>query len=132
MNYKTVTKIITILLIIATILGAVSMVFADSIEIPGGTNTGISGTGLDTTAKNIIGIVQFVCYAAAVILLVILGVKWISAAPDAKADIKKSAVIKADIKKSAVIYVVGAALVFAAGAILQVIRNVMEKTIQKQ
>ena len=122
MNYKTVTKIITILLIIATILGAVSMVFADSIEIPGGTNTGISGTGLDTTAKNIIGIVQFICYAAAVILLVILGVKWISAAPDEKANIKKGAVI----------YVVGAALVFAAGAILQVIRNVMDKTIQKQ
>ena len=122
MNYKTVTKIITILLIIATILGAVSMVFADSIEIPGGTNTGVSGTGLETTVKNIIGIVQFICYAAAVILLVILGVKWISAAPDAKADIKKSAVI----------YVVGAALVFAAGAILQVIRNVMDKTIQKQ
>ena len=122
MNYKTVTKIITILLIIATILGAVSMVFADSIEIPGGTNTGISGTGLETTVKNIIGIVQFICYAAAVILLVILGVKWISAAPDAKADIKKSAVI----------YVVGAALVFAAGAILQVIRNVMDKTIQKE
>ena len=114
MNYKTVTKIITILLIIATILGAVSMVFADSI--------GISGTGLETTAKNIIGIVQFICYAAAVILLVILGVKWIAAAPDAKADIKKSAVI----------YVVGAALVFAAGAILQVIRNVMDHTIQEQ
>ena len=122
MNYKTVTKIITILLIIATILGAVSMVFADSIEIPGGTNTGVSGTGLETTVKNIIGIVQFICYAAAVILLVILGVKWISAAPDAKADIKKSAVI----------YVVGAALVFAAGAILQVIRNVMDHTIQEQ
>ena len=122
MNYKTVTKIITILLIIATILGAVSMVFADSIEIPGGTNTGVSGTGLETTVKNIIGIVQFICYAAAVILLVILGVKWISAAPDAKADIKKSAVI----------YVVGAALVFAAGAILQVIRKVADNTVQKE
>ena len=120
MNYKTVTKIITILLIIATILGAVNMVFA--VDIPSGTATGVTGTGLDTTTSNIIGIVQFVCYAAAVILLVILGVKWISAAPDAKADIKKSAVI----------YVVGAALVFAAGAILQVIRNVMDKTIQKQ
>ena len=57
-----------------------------------------------------------------VILLVILGVKWISATPDAKADIKKSAVI----------YVVGARLVFVTGAILQVIRNVMDKTIQKQ
>ena len=121
MNYKTVTKIITILLIIATILGAVSMVFADSIEIPGAGNP-IPGTGLDTTVKNIIGVVQFVCYAAAVILLVYLGVKWISAAPEAKADIKKGAII----------YVVGAALVFAAGAILQVIRNVMNKTIQKQ
>ena len=122
MNYKTVTKIITILLIIATILGAVSMVFADSIEIPGPNKAGISGTGLETTVKNIIGIVQFICYAAAVILLVVLGVKWISAAPEAKAEIKKGAVI----------YVVGAALVFAAGAILQVIRNVMNKTIQKQ
>ena len=122
MNYKTVTKIITILLIIATILGAVSMVFADSIEIPGPNKAGISGTGLETTVKNIIGIVQFICYAAAVILLVILGVKWISAAPEGKADIKKSAII----------YVVGAALVFAAGAILQVIRDVMDKTIQKE
>ena len=122
MNYKTVTKIITILLIIATILGAVNMVFADSIEIPGGTNTGVSGTGLETTVKNIIGIVQFICYAAAVILLVILGVKWISAAPEGKADIKKSAVI----------YVVGAALVFAAGAILQVIKKVADNTVQKE
>ena len=120
MNYKTVTKIITILLIIATILGAVNMVFA--VDIPDGSDPGIKGTGLDTTTSNIIGIVQFVCYAAAVILLVILGVKWIMAAPEAKADIKKSAVI----------YVVGAALVFAAGAILHVIKNVMERTVQKQ
>ena len=121
MNYKTVTKIITMLLIIATILGAVNMVFASSdISIPSGTNGGYSGTGLDTTTSNIIGIVQFICYAAAVILLVILGVKWISAAPDQKADLKKSAVI----------YVVGAVLVFAAGAILQVIRNVGINTVK--
>ena len=119
MNYKTVTKIITILLIIATILGAVNMVFADSIEIPGSSNP-IPGTGLDTTTSNIIGIVQFICYAAAVILLIVLGVKWLIAAPDQKADIKKSAVI----------YVIGAVLVFAAGAILQVIRKVMENTFQ--
>lgn len=120
MNYKTVTKIITILLIIATILGAVNMVFANDINIPNGSNGGYSGTGLDTTTSNIIGIVQFICYAAAVILLVILGVKWIMAAPDQKADLKKSAVI----------YVVGAVLVFAAGAILQVIRSVANNTVK--
>ena len=117
MNYKTVTKIITILLIIATILGAVNMVFA--VDIPSGTATGVTGTGLDTTTSNIIGIVQFICYAAAVILLVVLGVKWIAAAPDEKANIKKGAVI----------YVVGAVLVFAAGAILQVIKNVANNTV---
>ena len=120
MNYKTVTKIITILLIIATILGAVNMVFA--VDIPSGTATGVTGTGLDTTTSNIIGVVQFVCYAAAVILLVYLGVKWIAAAPEAKADIKKSAVI----------YVIGAVMVFAAGVILQVIRNVANNTVQKE
>jgi hypothetical protein len=45
MNYKTVTKIITILLIIATILGAVNMVFADTaqgIDIPNGASGGIT------------------------------------------------------------------------------------------
>lgn len=121
MNYKTVTKIITILLIIATILGAVNMVFADTaqgIDIPNGASGGITG-GLTTTTSNVIGIVQFICYAAAVILLIVLGVKWLVAAPDQKADIKKSAVI----------YVIGAIMVFAAGVILRVIRSVAEKTV---
>ena len=114
MNYKTVTKIITVLLIIATILGAVNMVFASDIEIPSGNPGGYSGSGLDTTAERIIGIVQFICYAAAVILLVILGVKWIAAAPNEKEKKKKQAAV----------------LVFAAGAILQVIRSVASKTVQ--
>jgi len=119
MNYKTVTKIITILLIIATILGAVNMVFAD-IDIPSGAAEGYTGSGLDTTTSRVIGIVQFICYAAAVILLIVLGVKWLVAAPDQKADIKKSAVI----------YVIGAVMVFAAGVILQVIRKVANQTVQ--
>lgn len=119
MNIKKITKIVTILILIATILGAVNMVFATDVNIPGSNNSGYAGTGLESSTERVIGIVQYICYAAAVILLVILGVKWLIAAPDQKADMKKSAIV----------YVVGAILVFAAGVILQVIRNVAKNTI---
>ena len=36
---------------------------------------------------------------------------------------------KAEVKKSAIIYVIGATLVFAAGLILQLLKNVAEKTV---
>ena len=113
MSIKKLSKIVVVLMVIATILSAVSMVFADnSIDIPGASSGAISE--LKNPVSNVIGIVQYICYAAAVILIVILGIKFMTAAPDAKAEIKKSAVI----------YVVGAALVFAAGALLNVIKGV--------
>lgn len=111
MNSKKIVKIISVLMIIATIACAVSMVFAN-IEIPSATSE--ATTGLTAPAGKILGVVTYVCYAAAVIMLVVLGIKFISAAPDAKAEIKKSAVI----------YLVGALLVFAAGALLKIIQNV--------
>lgn len=118
MSIKKMSKIVTVLLIVATILSAFSMVFA-TVEIPGSSNAGYSGSGLDTTVSNIIGIIQFICYAAAVIMIVILGVKFMTASPDGKAEIKKSAII----------YVVGAVLVFAAGALLTLVRNVAGQTV---
>ena len=116
MKFKTMSKIVVALVIIATILSAVSMVFG--VDIPQG-NTGATGK-LNGPVERIIGIVQLICYAAAVILIVILGVKFMTASPDGKAEIKKSAVI----------YVVGAVLVFAAGIILQVIQNVAGQTVK--
>jgi hypothetical protein len=112
------TKIVTVLLIVATLLSAFSMVFG--VEIPGGTTGGYANTGLSATVGNIIGIVQFICYAAAVILLVMLGIKFMTASPDGKAEVKKSAVI----------YVVGAILVFATGLLLNLIKNVANNTVQ--
>ena len=116
MSIKRISKIVVALMVIATILSAVSMVFgADLIQ----GDTGFAKDQIGTTVNNIVGIVQFICYAAAIILLVILGVKFMTASPDGKAEIKKSAVI----------YIVGAILVFAAGVILQVVRNVAGQTI---
>ncbi|MBR2705596.1 MAG: hypothetical protein IKG14_00815 [Clostridia bacterium] len=109
MNSKKVMKIISVLLIITAITMAVSTVFGA--DIPSG-DTG-KASPLSNATTGIIGIVQYICYAAAVILLVILGVRFMTASPEGKAEIKKSAII----------YVIGAVLVFAAGLILGLIVN---------
>lgn len=113
MNSKKIVKIITVLLIIATIISSVNMVlaFSDLAEQPVASGGGISS--IESPVGNIMGVVQYICYAAAVILLVLLGVKFMTASPEGQAEIKKSAII----------YVVGAVLVFAAGVILGIIKQ---------
>ena len=115
MTMKRIAKILTALIILATIATMLSAVFASGAagvlgKLKG--NTDAAGA-VTTTANNIIGIVQVICYAAAVIMLVMLGVKFVTSSPEGKAEIKKSAII----------YVIGAIIVFAAGALLGVISN---------
>ncbi len=111
MKTKTIMRVLTVVMIIAMIATLTSSAFA--ISIPAGNNMSAVPTGLTNSVSIIISIVQFICYAAAVIMLIVLGVKFISASPDGKAEIKKSAVI----------YVVGAVLVFFAGIILEWVKN---------
>lgn len=106
---KKVMKIMSGLSILATTAIATSTAFAQS--IPSGRID--AANPLNNATTGIVGIVQYLCYAAAVILLVILGVRFMTASPEGKAEIKKSAII----------YIVGAVLVFAAGLILGLIVN---------
>ena len=115
MTMKRIAKILTALIILATIATMLSAVFASGAtgvlgKLKGNTN---AAGAVTTTANNIIGIVQVICYAAAVIMLVMLGVKFVTSSPEGKAEIKKSAII----------YVIGAIIVFAAGTLLSVISN---------
>lgn len=66
-----------------------------------------------TVAGSILSIVQVIAVATAVIMLIVLAIKYISSAPNDKAEIKKHAVI----------YVVGAVLLFGASGILSLIQN---------
>ena len=59
-------------------------------------------------------------FAAAVIMLIFVGIKFITASPEGKAEIKKTAII----------YVVGAILLFAASGILAIIKNLAETNIK--
>ena len=115
MTMKRIAKILTVLIIIAIIATMLSAVFAEGAADVLGQLKGNTGaaTAVTKTANNIIGIVQVICYAAAVIMLVMLGVKFITASPEGKAEIKKSAII----------YVIGAIIVFAAGTLIGIISN---------
>lgn len=112
MNSKKIAKIGSALIIIGAIMMAVSMVFASTASIPSANYN--AANKMQSPVSAVIGIVSYICYAAAVIMLVLLGVRYVSASPEGKAEIKKTAVQ----------YVIGAALVFAAGAILGIIQSV--------
>ena len=112
MNIKKMSKIISVVLIITTILSAFSMVFATGPSIP----TAVSPTGSDQVsniAGMVIYVIQIIAFAAAVIMLIFVGIKFLTASPEGKAEVKKIAVI----------YVVGAILLFAATGILQIVRS---------
>ena len=74
-------------------------------------------SGAAKAASNVLGsaliVVQVIGVGVAVIMLVVLAIKYISAAPGDTAEIKKHAVV----------YVVGAIVLFAASGILSLIRR---------
>lgn len=116
MNIKKLTKIVSVVLIISTILSAFSMVFASSAPIPSASAPQSGATEVSNIASMVIYVIQIIAFAAAVIMLMFVGIKFLTASPEGKAEIKKSAVI----------YVIGAILLFAATGILQIVRNLAE------
>lgn len=114
MKSKKLIKVLSFVTILLTIIMAVSPVFADMPDPSEFTGTSGSGASMVNTAVNmILGIVQIVAVGVAVIMLIVLAIKYISASPEGKADIKKTAVQ----------YVVGAVLLFGASGILQVVKG---------
>lgn len=82
-----------------------------------------SSSGIYEKTNNVInvaiGVMQLVGVGIAVIMLIVLAIKYMSAAPGDRADIKKHAVV----------YVVGAVVLFGAAGILGIIRSFAEKNI---
>ncbi|MBR6033616.1 MAG: hypothetical protein IKP28_02605 [Clostridia bacterium] len=116
---KKMAKALSILLVAALMLGiAATPVLAsatlewNSIAITSDTS-GNTATAAKNISGQIIGVVQVIGVAVAVIMLIVLAIKYISAAPNDKAEIKKHAVV----------YVVGAVVLFAASGILEIIKN---------
>jgi len=114
MNIRKMSKIISVVLLITTILSAFSMVFASNgPAIPSGTRPSSGADDVASITNMVIYVIQIIAFAAAVIMLIFVGIKFLTASPEGKAEIKKTAVI----------YVVGAILLFAATGILQIVRS---------
>jgi len=103
---KKICKIISLTIVMIIILAMVMTVIGVPTPQPVA-----GGSTVSKVAGRAIKIAQYVCYTAAVILIMALGIKFITAAPEAKANVQKSAIY----------YVVGAIMVLAAGAILTLI-----------
>ena len=106
---KILTTIVTILLIIAM---GMPIVLADSAIAPNSLNATYSNTnGIQNVGEKIMGIVQTAGVVIAVIVLMVLGIKYMMGSAEEKAEYKKTMIP----------YVVGAVLVFAGTSLVKVI-----------
>lgn len=123
MSKKRIVKIFSIALMVAMIAMCFSNVAFADMPDPStmkGTSGQTSGK-FNTILNTILGIVQVIGVAIAVIMLIVLAIKYISAAPGDKAEIKKHAVV----------YIVGAVVLFGATGILQIVKNFANETVNK-
>lgn len=118
---KNVIRVLTVvmiaLMLVASLVTTSNAMRFDEIETNTVTDNASDNTGAASSINNIIGsvitIVQVIGVGVAIIMLIVLAIKYISAAPGDKADIKKHAVV----------YVVGAIVLFAASGLLGIIKN---------
>lgn len=112
---KKASKIITILVLAVMVLSIGASVFAT--EGPAGLISGMTptdysdNTGLSGIIQNIVKMINIVGVGIAIIILLILGIKYMMGSAEEKADYKKSMIP----------YLVGAILIFAGTSIVNVV-----------
>lgn len=106
---KKLIKLLPILIIMIMLFSAVSVVFATPTDPS--TLTGEQTKDFDTIGRKIIGMVQAIGSIASVLVLVILGVKYMMGSAEEKAEYKKTFIP----------YLIGAILVFAASNLASMI-----------
>ena len=113
---KNVLKVVTALLIIMTIVSvSIASIAASDItpgDLTGNTSKVTNGVNsINDVGNSIVGVLQVVGIVLSVIVLIVLGIKYMMGSAEEKAEYKKTMMP----------YIVGAALIFAASAFAQVI-----------
>lgn len=119
---KLMISIMVVIIFASAMLCMYSHVDADFKSILKDTTSGTDSSNVSTQVKSIsqsvITIVQVIGVGVAVIMLIVLGMKYMVSAPEDKAQIKKHAVV----------YVIGAVVLFGASGILQLIKMLASST----
>ena len=118
-NVEKTTKIVAMIILAIMVVAVASTVFAaiDPSTYKG--ESSVSTTKIDSLGNTIIKIVSTVGSIASVLVLVVLGIKYMMGSAEEKAEYKKTLLP----------YVIGAALVFAASAIAGVVYNFANSSI---
>lgn len=112
-NSKKIVKITTIAMLIIMILISSTVVFAAPDPSTYTGNGTIEVGKIDDLGQNMIKIISTIGSIASVIVLIVLGIKYMMGSAEEKAEYKKTLLP----------YVIGAALVFAASFIASVVFN---------
>lgn len=109
---KKVSKVIAFLMVVLMVISTMSTVFAapDPSKYDG-SGANVNTSGIEGLGQNIITIITTVGSIASVVVLVVLGIKYMMGSAEEKAEYKKTLMP----------YLVGAALIFAASALAQVV-----------
>ncbi len=81
-------------------------------SVIGSTKLPDQGDKVGSIMGKTLGVIQVIGLAVAIIMLIVLGIKYMTSAPNEKAELKKHAVP----------YIVGAIFVFAASGIIEIIK----------
>ena len=120
MSKKKIVKILSIALMVTMMAMCINNVALATDSIPTTGTSSSTSSAFQRILNVILGITQVIGIAVAVIMLIVLAIKYISAAPGDKAEIKKHAVV----------YIVGAVVLFAASGILGLIKNFASENIK--
>jgi len=110
---KYVKVITTVLMVLLVVVSMTSPVFASKLTPGAVTGNQTGTTSIQNIGGQILGIVQVVGTIAAVIILVVIGIKYMMG----------SAQEKAEYKKTMIPYIIGAIIIFAASNIAQMVYN---------
>ena len=119
MKTKTLKVLTVVLTVVMMIVMGTSIVFAENQITPEGFKNKITYNGTDkivSVGGNIAGIIQTVGTVVAVIILIVLGIKYMMGSAEEKAEYKKTLLP----------YIIGAAMVFGASVLTGVIYNFMQ------
>lgn len=112
-NIKMISRIVSTLLIVFMLVSVVTPVFAVGGDPSkyNGSGANVNTSKIDSLGQNIISIVATVGSIVSVVVLVVLGIKYMMGSAEEKAEYKKTFIP----------YIVGAILIFAASTIANVI-----------
>ncbi len=118
MNVKTIQKVLSVLVLVAIIVSMASTIVlaTDSAVVTPkditreNADPSITTGTIDKAGKNIVSILQAVGVVLSVVMLIVIGIKYMMGSAEEKAEYKKTLMP----------YVIGAALIFAASVFAQV------------